>query len=72
MSLLAIGFGVALATAAVYAYKHYASTATVAAVKAEVVKLEASAKADVSAASAEVKAYVAKLEAFVLSVKAKL
>lgn len=70
--ILAIAFGVALAAAAIYAYKHYAGTSIVAKVKAEVVKFEGTAKADVSAASAEVKAYVAKLEAFVASVKAKL
>lgn len=70
-------FAAVSAVAAVsYYVKHHVSSAAVVAVKAEltaeVVKLEASAKADYSAASADVKAYVVKLEAFVASVRAKL
>jgi hypothetical protein len=69
MILAFVAGAVAVVAAGYYLYKH---SSALAAVKAEVAKVEAAAKVDYSAASADVKAYIVKLEAFVASVKAKI
>ena len=65
--MLGILLAVAVAGGAFYAYKHYASQATIAAVKAEIAKIETEAKAEyatvAAAAKLDVAAVVARLKA---------
>ena len=70
--MLGILLAVAVAGGAIFAYKHYASAATIAAVKAEIAKIETEAKAEyatvAAAAKLDVAAVITRLKALLQKV----